>query len=263
MKRQNQLGMLCGYFLSRLDEEAYRYLGLGNVGQTHEKLGEILGVKATSIKGWRDEFDPVHSNSRVGWIRKQNPTRVRVLEALECMPDLELCQLIDALLANPEGYIANFVLALIEEDESTEAENVVPSNRQQTGKRAEELFLLFHESHGQPVPGELEDRRTDMCGYDFGIAAASRTIALEIKGLATSPSRFDLSLTGKEWRVAQDMRMDYFLVAVCDVYGEPEFVFIQDPASHLDAREYVYSTPTLTWRANVERARFDVVPFQP
>lgn len=261
MKRQNQLGMLCGYFLSRLDDEAYRHFGFGNKGQTHEELGRILGVKAESIKGWRDEFDPVHSNRRVGWTGKMNPTRVRVLDALECMPDLELTQLIDALLEDPGGYIANFILAFIESDESTEVEAMVPSNRQQTGKRAEELFLLFHEGYGQPVSGELEDRRTDMCGYDFGIAVASRTVAIEIKGLATSPSRFDLSLTGKEWRVAQDMRGDYFLVAVCDVYGEPEFIFIQDPASHLHAREYVYSTPTLTWRANVERSKFDVVPF--
>jgi hypothetical protein len=263
MKPHHQIGMILGYYLSRMDREGYRHLGLGNIGQTHEKIGQILGVQPESVKNWRDEFDPIHPNSRKGWWKREMfSSRLRVIEALESMPDLELTQLIDALLEQPDGYIASFLIALTN-DESLATEQSEASNRQQTGQWAEELFIQFHGELSLPVAGHLEDRRVDMCGYDFAVKAASEEFALEVKGLAKAPDRFMVSLTGKEWSVAQDMRENYFLVAVCDVYGSPDFVFIQDPASHLDASKYVYTTPTLTWRARVDRARFETVSYQP
>ena len=61
MERNHVLGMICGYYLSRFDVQAYDSLGHGTQEATHEALGDALGVKMASIQNWRDESKSAHT----------------------------------------------------------------------------------------------------------------------------------------------------------------------------------------------------------
>ena len=71
MNKNNQLALIVSYYLSRCDKDAYTHLGYKNFNQAAKEIGEILGVKKSTVKNMRDEFDPYHENSRVGWYQKE------------------------------------------------------------------------------------------------------------------------------------------------------------------------------------------------
>lgn len=58
---------IVAYYLSRFDRNGYQKLGFGNMSETHEKIGFILGIPSNTIKNFRDAFDPYHENTRRGW----------------------------------------------------------------------------------------------------------------------------------------------------------------------------------------------------
>jgi hypothetical protein len=104
MERNHLLGMICGYYLSRYDDKAYRSLGFGNQRQTHDGLGRALSVPAASIKNWRDEFDPIHDNGRQGWHKRDMlPTRTRLVAALRDYSEEDLQALVSDAIASPTG----------------------------------------------------------------------------------------------------------------------------------------------------------------
>ena len=192
MDSESQLGMICGYFLSRLDGRGYNNLGFGNQRETHARIGELLGVKPASVKNWRDEFDPIHDNGRRGWAdREMLPSRVRVVETFKDVTDSELTEIVGVILANPSGYIARHVLSLLDDglrrvgaEEGGEEEPGWRPTRAQTGQRAEQLFEAYHECTGLPACGALRDTRLEGCGYDYSIemGEASGPLAVEVKG---------------------------------------------------------------------------------
>ncbi|HQL50012.1 MAG TPA: hypothetical protein PLR91_02355 [Kiritimatiellia bacterium] len=104
MKRNHILGMACGYYLSRFDAEAYRSLGLGNQQETHRALARALSVPGRSIRNWRDEFDPIHDNDRMGWHKREMaPSRVRMVELLGGYSQVELLALVEDAIRTPTG----------------------------------------------------------------------------------------------------------------------------------------------------------------
>lgn len=112
MERNHLLGMVCGYYLSRFDEDAYDALGFGNRTATHRALGAALGVPARSIQNWRDEFDPMHDNSRAGWRnRPMAPTRLRMAAALGGWGQDEVLRLVRDAIKSPLGPTAIEYLA--------------------------------------------------------------------------------------------------------------------------------------------------------
>ena len=75
MKSNHTLALVIAYFLSKYDELAYASLGYSSKVATHDEIGRLLDVQASSVRNMRDEFDPVHDNPRVGWYqRKMAPT---------------------------------------------------------------------------------------------------------------------------------------------------------------------------------------------
>ena len=61
---------IVAYYLSRFDRDVCRKLGFGNMTDTHEKIGFLLGIPANTIKNFRNAFDPDHENRRRGWWRE-------------------------------------------------------------------------------------------------------------------------------------------------------------------------------------------------
>ena len=66
MEHKNLIGMFAGYYLSCFDKDAYRRFPGGSQAAVHKYLADSIGVTASSVKLWRDEFDPIHANSRQG-----------------------------------------------------------------------------------------------------------------------------------------------------------------------------------------------------
>ncbi|MEG4086624.1 hypothetical protein [Microcoleus sp. POL10_C6] len=62
---------IVAYYLSRFDRDGYQKLGFGNMTDTHEKIGSLLGISANTIKNLRDAFDPYHENRRRGWWQRE------------------------------------------------------------------------------------------------------------------------------------------------------------------------------------------------
>lgn len=113
MERNHVLGMVCGYYLSRYDVEAYESLGFEDWKAAYESIGRALGVPAGSIRNWRDEFDPVHDNPRKGWHRRpMAPSRIRMIESLGDYTRDELRALVVDAIATPRGPSAERYLSI-------------------------------------------------------------------------------------------------------------------------------------------------------
>lgn len=246
MEHSHVLGMVCGYYLSRFDREAYRHLGFASQQVTHHQLGGALGVSPESIKNWRDEFDPIHANPRRGWHnREMYPTRKRAAEALAGLSEFELYELVRIVTASPGGPVAGNLVQAVSSGDVDGVERGY-GLRGPTGARAEEAFRSYHAETGLPLPGQLIDRRSDQCGFDFEVRAAELSIAVEVKGIAGESG--GIMFTDKEWRTAGERGDGYFLVVVTRLaFPEPAFSVIQNPAQRLDAQARAYTTVQLGW----------------
>lgn len=247
MERSQILGMLCGYFLSRFDERAYRRLGYSNMAATHEALAGTIGCAPRAIQNWRDEFDPVHDNSRQGWHKRAMfPSRRRMMEALEQLGEEELFALVQAILKEPSGLDASRLMSLMtEEDASDSTPERTYGLRGPTGQKAEEFFIRHHREHGEPIAGTLLDKRLQQCGYDFEIQGDRARAVVEVKGLASHTG--GITFTNKEWKLAREMGDEYYLALVRDVAANPSIRLIQNPARRLCAQMRSYTTIQIGW----------------
>ncbi len=247
MERRNVLGMICGYYLSRFDQDAYARFGGDSQSATHKAIAGPLSVPAESIKNRRDEFDPVHDNPRQGWhTREMYTSRKRVIEAFAELSEPELFAIVSSILTQPAGESAGVIVAQLaaDSDEANDGTETF-SLRGPTGAKAEAAFIDYHCQTRLPAIGELRDCRYDQCGYDFAIDTKDALIAVEVKGLSGQTG--GLSLTGKEWQVAKDMGDLYFLAVVRNVGSQPDVSLIQNPASLLTPAMRVYTTLQVSW----------------
>lgn len=256
MKRKHTLGMICGYYLSRFDREAYANLGYGSQAATHQELGKRLGVPSESVKNWRDEFDPVHDNPRQGWHKREMyPSRRRVIEAFGDLSHSELLEIVKHILETQESDVADQLIELVDTDDDLGNERRGNYGiRGPTGTRAERLFREFHEKFGRPVCGKLTDRRDEQCGFDFLIEGNShRLIAVEVKGLAGKTG--GITFTDKEWRTAKEWGDSYYLALVRNLLNEPELMILRNPAGSLEASMRAYTVLQVGWSVSQAELR--------
>lgn len=250
MKPQNELALIVGYFLSRMDKEGYLLLGYKTFGEATEKIGEILGAKKNTIKNMRDEFDPYHQNSRIGWKRELSGSRLKVFKSFQDTDDTTLLEIVKEILHNKEfkeseEYRDIHALFGKDGDFPKQKSTTVFILRGPTGKAAEAFFLENFKETAEPVSGEIVDCRDLGVGYDFEIKAAGTSYFVEVKGLATESG--GILFTNKEWQTAQKCRENYFLALVKNVSSKPEISFIQNPAEKLKTKKNIYTTIQLNW----------------
>jgi hypothetical protein len=244
MENKNLIGMLAGYFLSRFDEVAYRRFPRTTQAEVHDYLAERIGVPASSVKLWRDEFDPIHPNSRKGWHkRRMAPSRVRMAEMLGSVSEAGVYRLLDDCLVNPE----TDVVELLQQAETTVDEtDHGESTRGVTGARAEELFIGWFEGGNSIFHGALRDCRLLQCGYDFEAQYADQKAFIEIKGLKRETG--GVLLTDKEWNIANETGDQYFIVLVRSVELEsPQIEVFRNPAATHEPRQNVTTVIQVSW----------------
>lgn len=260
MEPKQVAGMFVGYYLSRFDDQAYTRLSMGTKLATHDALGERLGVPGSSIKNWRDEFDPIHDNARHGWHKRaMRPSRARLVVALGELDHEEVWSLVEQVLAAPSGPSSialvnqlsvtndDTVAGVGEDGDSQAAADGGAAQRARTGAAAELWYVGWHERHGLPQNGQLVDCRLELCGYDYRIDGPDRQPAafVEVKGLFGTDG--GISLTAKEWRMARQHGDSYYLAIVRGVGSKPSVQLVRDPAARFQPCQRVYTVVRVEW----------------
>ena len=83
-----------GYYLSRMNFDGIKALGIEKQNVAFERIGMLLGRKPATIKNIRDTYDPKFNNGRVGWYQKPLVGQSKeVFDEMEMLSDEELIQL--------------------------------------------------------------------------------------------------------------------------------------------------------------------------
>lgn len=237
--------IVVGYAMSRLDDRYLTNRNLTSWQQAFAEAGSSLSEPPTSFKNLRDEFDPVHSNARLGWHKRpMRQNRQRVLDELAEVSDDALLEMVRRILLRDEEAVVEAVdaLAVVTRRPANVAERLL------TGRRAEEYFLEHCRELVQVEKAGLADLRQAACGYDFGVAN-SPDRAIEVKGL--KQSRGGIQFTDREWSEAGRRRAGYLLVVVGNLASEPVAGVFQDPYGTLEIDCRMQSTLAAVWSANV------------
>lgn len=237
--------IVVGYAMSRLDQHYLKALKFKSWQDAFKKAGSALSVKPTSFKNLRDEFDPVHSNSRQGWHQRAlRQNRQRVLDELKDISDEALIELVTRILVRDQD-------ATVEAIDSLAVKNRISHNvaeRLLTGRRAEDYFLEHSFEIVRLRRDDLIDQRLAACGYDFGVKTDSK-IAIEIKGIKTDIGQ--VQFTDKEWTEAQARRNNYLLVVIGNLTSTPIHRLYRNPHDELDVRCRFQKTIAAIWHSSV------------
>lgn len=240
--------IIIGYAMSRLDTRYLSALGLRTWKAAFAGAGSAIGVNGTSLKNLRDEFDPLHSNSRRGWHRRPlRRSRQRVLAELCDVSDAALIELVVRILHKEQGDIAHALLSLSRPRQAVE--NV--AERLLTGRLAEEFFMANSERILGFEEKRIVDRRLDACGFDFGVTEEPST-AVEVKGL--KGFRGKVLFTDREWQEACKRQMRYVVVVVGNVANDPVARVFRDPRRSMPALCRYQQIVTAQWVANARVA---------
>ena len=107
MKSTDVRGMLMGYLASRFEHKFLGDLGFATFVGFSRHVADELGVKANSVKNWRDEFDglnPDPDRKRKGWDRKPTPSRVYMKMQLDSWTYEQLAGLANSVLGRSAGF---------------------------------------------------------------------------------------------------------------------------------------------------------------
>lgn len=249
MKPQNELALIVAYYLSRLDKEGYSLLGYKSFREAVRKIGAILDVNPNTVKNMRDEFDPYHQNSRIGWQRELRGSRQKILKAFQETDDATLLELVKEILFNnefkkTEEYKDIHFLFEDKKQESKQGKSIFIV-RGPTGKAAEQFFVEYFKNTAKPMSGTLIDCRDLGCGYDFEIKNNEQKYFIEIKGLSSSDG--GILLTNKEWQTALKYKEKYYLIIIKNLSTVPSVIIIQNPALKLKAQKNIFTTIQINW----------------
>jgi hypothetical protein len=237
-----------GYAMSRLDRAYLSGLGHRSWQAAYEQAAERLNAKWKSIKGLRDEFDPLHPNTgRKGWHgRPMLGDRIRVAAELSQVSDEALLALVGELLGQ-KGPIAEDVVEALDALAPSPGRASSAAERVLTGQKAE-AFVLDHSQRVLGYPrSALVDCRASMGGFDFLIEAKS-LIAVEVKGLSALSG--GILFTDREWREARERQGNYWLAVVGGLATpSPQARVVQNPHAKLPARCVYEKTIRASWRS--------------
>ena len=236
--------LVLAYAMSRFYLTYLAFRGLATWKEAYDEAAERLGIKASSAKNLRQEFDPFFSNR--GWNKRPTrPSRVRVLDELADVSDAAVMELAHRILGGDHVSVVEAVdaLAVVTRRPANVAERLL------TGRRAEDYFLENCYRLLSIRPEALIDTRIAACGFDFAVDKRPE-LAIEVKGLKQLVG--NVQFTDREWLEAGNRHNNYYVVVVGNV-AEPTptaRVFI-DPHTTLAAKSSIETTVRAVWQARV------------
>ncbi|RCR66482.1 protein NO VEIN domain-containing protein [Larkinella punicea] len=214
--------ILIGLYLSKFDKDALKILGFESTKQAFNTLGYCIGVKPASIKNYRDEFDPYFPNSRKGWHKRHlRDYCKKLLDDFNQIDFSDLTAIIKSFTTK-NNEIEQIVENINKKDYS---ESV--AKRLITGAAAEEYFKIEYSTIPEFEHFNLNDTTKLACGFDFHLTLAANYYCVEVKGLNELSG--SVSLTEKEFLVAQDIREKYCLFIVSNFRNKPFHQYFFDP----------------------------------
>ena len=237
--------IVVGYAMSRLDRAYLAARHCSSWDQVFHEAGSALSKPAATFKNLRDEFDPVHTNPRQGWHKREmRADRQRVLDELCEVSDAALLELVDRILKQDEEVMAEAIdsLAVVNHVAYNVAERLL------TGRLAEDYFLVNSASLVGVASDNLLDCRQTGCGYDFGVRNHPEW-ALEVKGL--KQVRGELLFTEREWAEAQRKCDNYWVVVIGNLIAQPIAQIVRNPCVNLVAHSRYRQALVVEWHAAI------------
>ncbi len=217
--------ILIGLFLSKFDVEGLELLGFGGFIEAYNTLGYAIGTKPTSLKNYRDEFDPLFPNPRKGWHKRKLRDYCKVFydEYKDWNSEI-FSEFIKSIVYN------NYEIeVLVEKATRQKQKEGTFAKRLITGQAAEQYFKDVYNQIPVFQDWILEDTTKLGCGFDFKLQSNStdKFLGVEVKGLNGLSG--NIALTEKEYRVAKYLKQDYFLFIVKNFIEKPNHIYYQNP----------------------------------
>ncbi|NPC91928.1 DUF3883 domain-containing protein [Bacillus sp. WMMC1349] len=235
--------LIVAYYLSKYDKKALRSLQYETFRAAFHDIGTKLGIKPNTIKNRRDDYDSIHDNGRNGWYQKELSKRsLEIVQTFEGVSEDALKEIVEDILnGNAEN---EDILDIFKEDSEGDL-SVTYNHRGVTGKKAEQIFMdYFNDGFLSDFKGDLIDTRDEGCGYDFKLARDAN-IVFEVKGLSDATG--GISFTDKEWKVAKQLRKNYNLIIVSEVFVSPKVRLVVDPYEKINPRKNITKVVSVNW----------------
>lgn len=216
--------ILIGLYLSKFDKKGLEILGFQGVKQAFNALGYSVGSKPTSIKNYRDEFDPYFPNLRKGWHKRQIREYCRkFISDFDSLSFFDFTELVKSFVLN-DYEIEKFIYD-IEKKDYTET----VAKRLITGTAAEEYFKTNFRLINDFDNYRLSDATKLACGFDYKLTLDLNYYCVEVKGLNLNSG--GISMTEKEFLVAQNLKDRYCLFVVSNFIEKPFHQYYFDPVN--------------------------------
>lgn len=214
--------IITGLYLSKYNIEALKELGFSSYQEAFNILGFSLGIKPSTIKNYRDEFDPLFPNNRQGWHKRPMRDYCKYYyNEFYNTHFIDFSKLIKSFFI--ENYELEEFIKQIERKDYSES----VAKRLLTGKAAEEYFKkeyvkiqIFHEFN-------LTDATNLACGFDYKLSLNSNFYYVEVKGL--NEMKGSILFTEKEYYMAQNLKSSYCLFIVKNFKEKPIHDIIFNP----------------------------------
>lgn len=242
--------ILTGLYLSKFDVPGLKPLGFSSFVEAFNVIGFALGSKPASIKNYRDEFDPVFPNKRKGWHKR--PMRDYCKQIYEKYKSFSLQEFSGMIkkLTYQNGEIDILEEKVLRKygkpDEHSFAKRLL------TGQAAENFFEINYHEIPEFKNFHLENTTKLGCGFDFKLTNDKDTnfLGIEVKGLFESFGA--ISLTPKEYNVADILKNRFYIFVVKNFKESPYFEFYQNPLeSKLLFKKIERQVKQISWTANV------------
>lgn len=241
--------ILAGLYLSKYDEAGLIRLGFDGFQEAFNVIGFALGSKPASIKNYRDEFDPLFPNRRMGWRKRK--TRDYCLAVFEHYKGLDF-ETFTGLVRSFFGYDENLESRTISPKQQPDGESSF-AQRLITGLAAERYFESVHAEVPEFNGYVMENTTRFGCGYDFRLRSEPNDedfLAVEVKGL--KEQRGSIAMTPKEYDVASALTDRFFLFVVRNFRESPSHEVFRNPvAGNLQFRKIERVTVQISWLTSV------------
>lgn len=210
--------ILTGIYLSKFGSLGLKKLGFRNYSEAYNVVGYALGSRPSSIKNYRDEFDPVFPNARKGWHKREiREYCKKVLDEYETL-DFER---FTGLIKSFAGYDENNWSTIEAKDGDREERASGFARRLITGLAAERYFESVHSTLADFQGCSIENTTLLGCGYDFRLNKGNGGdfLAVEVKGIRERAG--SVSLTPREYEVATELQDRFYLFVVKNFQKTP------------------------------------------
>jgi hypothetical protein len=217
--------ILTGIFLSKFGSMGLKKLGFRTYAEAYNVVGYALGSRPSSIKNYRDEFDPIFPNARKGWHKREihQPSK-KVLDEYGKLDFASFSGLIKSFV----GYDENIWSGIQTKDDGEERTSGF-AKRLITGLAAERYFESVHSTLPEFEGLSMENMTQLGCGYDFRLSRQGTRdfLAVEVKGIREKAG--SVLLTPKEYEAATELQNNFYLFVVKNFQKEPYHELFLNP----------------------------------